>query len=134
MQSISKVLSLFKTNTTKSQSQFSLTSYFKKQPTFEELEPVILTEESKELNLVAKAVEPRSKTPDLTNLVNQYNPETIKIVNKLQKKNSIKLLTQESHLVTVNKWVNYSVKYGYGFILSDSSIGVCFNDNTKIVA
>lgn len=33
----------------------------------------------------------------------------------------------------VKKWVDYSSKYGLGYILSDNSVGVCFNDATKIV-
>merc|ERR1711865_521245 len=33
----------------------------------------------------------------------------------------------------VTKWVDYSSKYGVGYILSDKSIGVYFNDSTKII-
>lgn len=33
----------------------------------------------------------------------------------------------------VVKWVDYSSKYGVGYILSDNSIGVYFNDSTKII-
>ncbi|CAJ1380509.1 unnamed protein product [Effrenium voratum] len=35
--------------------------------------------------------------------------------------------------VWVTKWVDYASKYGVGYILSDGSIGVYFNDSTKIV-
>lgn len=31
------------------------------------------------------------------------------------------------------KWVDYSSKYGVGYILSDGAIGVYFNDSTKII-
>ena len=34
----------------------------------------------------------------------------------------------------VTKWVDYSTKYGLGYLLSDQSAGVFFNDSTKIVA
>lgn len=34
----------------------------------------------------------------------------------------------------VTKWVDYSTKYGLGYLLSDMSAGVFFNDSTKIVA
>ena len=34
----------------------------------------------------------------------------------------------------VTKWVDYSTKYGLGYLLSDHSAGVFFNDSTKIVA
>lgn len=33
----------------------------------------------------------------------------------------------------VTRWVDYSSKYGVGYILSDGSIGVYFNDSTKII-
>jgi len=33
----------------------------------------------------------------------------------------------------VVKWVDYSSKYGVGYILSDKSVGVYFNDSTKII-
>ncbi|CAE7866034.1 plk1 [Symbiodinium microadriaticum] len=45
--------------------------------------------------------------------------------------------TQESSSnlpdVWVTKWVDYASKYGVGYVLSDGSIGVHFNDSTKIV-
>ena len=33
----------------------------------------------------------------------------------------------------VKKWVDYSSKYGLGYLLSNGSTGVFFNDSTKIV-
>jgi len=36
--------------------------------------------------------------------------------------------------VWVQKWIDYSSKYGLGYLLSDTSAGVFFNDSTKIVA
>ena len=33
----------------------------------------------------------------------------------------------------VKKWVDYSSKYGLGYLLSNSSTGVFFNDSTKIL-
>jgi polo-like kinase 1 len=35
--------------------------------------------------------------------------------------------------IHVKKWVDYSTKYGLGYLLSDGSTGVYFNDSTKIV-
>jgi polo-like kinase 1 len=35
--------------------------------------------------------------------------------------------------VWVKKWVDYSSKYGLGYILSNGSTGVFFNDSTKII-
>lgn len=33
----------------------------------------------------------------------------------------------------VKKWVDYSTKYGLGYLLSDGSTGVYFNDSTKMI-
>jgi len=34
----------------------------------------------------------------------------------------------------VKKWVDYSSKYGLGYLLSNGMIGVFFNDSTKIIS
>eukprot|EP00095_Tigriopus_kingsejongensis_P002999 maker-scaffold784_size97500-snap-gene-0.29 protein:Tk02999 transcript:maker-scaffold784_size97500-snap-gene-0.29-mRNA-1 annotation:"polo-like kinase 1" len=36
-------------------------------------------------------------------------------------------------MVWVSKWVDYSDKYGFGYALSDESIGVLFNDITRLL-
>ena len=36
-------------------------------------------------------------------------------------------------MMWVSKWVDYSDKYGFGYALSDESIGVVFNDFTKLL-
>lgn len=36
-------------------------------------------------------------------------------------------------IVWISKWVDYSDKYGFGYMLCDESVGVVFNDNTKLV-
>lgn len=36
-------------------------------------------------------------------------------------------------MVWVAKWVDYSDKYGFGYQLSDDTIGVIFNDLTKLL-
>ena len=33
----------------------------------------------------------------------------------------------------VRKYLDYSKKYGLGYLLSNGTIGACFNDNTKII-
>lgn len=35
--------------------------------------------------------------------------------------------------VWIKKWVDYSSKYGLGYLLSNNSTGVFFNDSTKIM-
>ena len=54
---------------------------------------------------------------------------------------SMPLLKQQSKSISglskqeiwVKKWVDYSSKYGLGYLLSNGSTGVFFNDSTKIV-
>jgi polo-like kinase 1 len=36
-------------------------------------------------------------------------------------------------MIWMSKWVDYSDKYGFGYALSDESIGVLFNDVTKLL-
>ena len=38
-----------------------------------------------------------------------------------------------SPIFWVSKWVDYSDKYGFGYALCDESIGVVFNDLTKLL-
>ncbi len=35
--------------------------------------------------------------------------------------------------IFVKKWVDYSSKYGLGYILSNGSTGVFYNDRSKII-
>lgn len=38
-----------------------------------------------------------------------------------------------SPIFWVSRWVDYSDKYGLGYQLCDNSVGVLFNDNTKVI-
>jgi len=40
---------------------------------------------------------------------------------------------KEQPIVWVSKWVDYSDKYGFGYALNDESIGVVFNDLSKLL-
>jgi hypothetical protein len=42
-------------------------------------------------------------------------------------------LVEVKHNVWIIKWINYSDKYGMGYLLSSGVIGVSFNDLTKLV-
>lgn len=42
-------------------------------------------------------------------------------------------LASEAPKLWVTKWVDYTSKYGLGYLLSDGSSGVYFNDSTKII-
>jgi hypothetical protein len=35
--------------------------------------------------------------------------------------------------ICITKWVDYSVKYGFGFLLTDGSVGVLFPDTTRML-
>lgn len=43
-------------------------------------------------------------------------------------------LDLDNNYVSVKKWIDYSSKYGIGYALSNGTIGVYFNDSTKILA
>lgn len=40
---------------------------------------------------------------------------------------------QGANDVYIKKWVDYSSKYGVGYLLSNGNTGVYFNDNSKII-
>ena len=50
-----------------------------------------------------------------------------------QKQSAVDLAKSTQPDVWVKKWVDYSSKYGLGYLLSNSSTGVFFNDSTKIL-
>jgi len=40
----------------------------------------------------------------------------------------------DNEYISVKKWIDYSSKYGIGYILNNNSYGVFFNDSTKILS
>jgi len=62
------------------------------------------------------------------NKINEENENKEK--DKEKEKEQEKLKGAE---VYVNKWVDYSTKYGLGYLLNNGNIGVYFNDYTKIL-
>ncbi|XP_053601204.1 serine/threonine-protein kinase polo [Plodia interpunctella] len=82
----------------------------------------------------AGAVEPTSHRQNLIALRDQL---AALLVSKL--KCRPECLTDElsdpgsQPLVWVGKWVDYSDKYGFGYQLCDESVGVMFNDTTKLI-
>ena len=58
------------------------------------------------------------------------------ITNKNQTNNTTKGITtgkSDQQEIYVKKWVDYSTKYGLGYLLSNGSSGVFFNDCTKVI-
>ena len=42
-------------------------------------------------------------------------------------------IIQIGDVVFVKKWVDYSSKYGLGYLLSNGTTGIYFNDSTKMI-
>lgn len=84
----------------------------------------------------------QSTTPSNLLLQNAYNkaatlsnnffannkPSTPINCNRKKERQSISKTNQ----VFVKKWVDYSTKYGLGYLLSDGTTGIYFNDSTKM--
>jgi serine/threonine protein kinase len=47
--------------------------------------------------------------------------------------NSVVTEVNRPRIMCITKWVDYSNKYGFGFQLSDHSVGILFNDNTRMM-
>lgn len=71
-------------------------------------------------------------TRDLHNTERISRPPTEGVSKKSLAKQS-PLLPKDGSDVWVEKWVDYSSKYGLGYVLSNGSFGVFFNDSTKII-
>ena len=63
----------------------------------------------------------------------QQNIQRIRSQRMLKEVNREKE-NEEVAEVAVRKWIDYSNKYGIGYLLSNRSYGVYFNDSTKMVA
>ena len=46
---------------------------------------------------------------------------------------SVPTPVQNFHQLWVTKWVDYSNKYGFGYQLSDGSVGILYNDMTRML-
>ena len=63
------------------------------------------------------------ETDNLHDIYIKYSRRRLIIINSFQL----------SPMYWVSKWVDYSDKYGFGYALCDESIGVVFNDLTKLL-
>lgn len=82
---------------------------------------------------------PMSQKPDIrsSQSVKQLNPGSGFAQTGMHQAQSVNSLgsrgnTQRAEIY-VKKWVDYSSKYGLGYLLSNGATGVFFNDATKIV-
>ncbi|XP_014488736.1 PREDICTED: serine/threonine-protein kinase PLK1-like isoform X1 [Dinoponera quadriceps] len=91
-----------------------------KLPRFRQRLSSVLCPDHKKVGLVAQSV--------------QMHRALETCVTEMKRNNTCNPPTVEDDIVPlfVTKWIDYSNKYGLGFQLSDKSVGVLFNDNTKI--
>lgn len=64
-------------------------------------------------------------------------PTNIQAINQKNQTNTVTntniKVQKDQQEVYVKKWVDYSTKYGLGYLLSNGSSGVFFNDCTKLI-
>lgn len=60
-------------------------------------------------------------------------PKPVMVKQPAKKGKKFFYLGQAYTEICVKKWVDYSTKYGLGYLLTDGSTGVYFNDSTKII-
>ncbi|CAL8071770.1 unnamed protein product [Orchesella dallaii] len=77
---------------------------------------------------------------DIMELIQSMRNQIVEALNgKGVRSKSFPLIDDESEepsscpMLWISKWVDYSDKYGFGYQLSDDSIGVSFNDQTKLI-
>lgn len=68
----------------------------------------------------------------LFDLIRTISPKLISIFVHCPAETNPASLACHEHFVWVSKWVDYSNKYGFGYQLSNHSIGVLFNDGTHM--
>ena len=76
---------------------------------------------------------PKLENPDYSELIPQKGNDNI-LPNNTQKENSEqKKISFNFYDVRVIKYVDYSSKYGLGYVLSNGHVGTRFNDSTMII-
>jgi polo-like kinase 1 len=60
-----------------------------------------------------------------------YTTSGFSNVNQNNNNHNIKI--DDSNSIWVKKWIDYSSKYGLGYLLNNGNIGIYFNDSTKII-
>lgn len=103
------------------------------------------------VDLNKKAMTERQPVLDELNLGQEHKPNTLRESKEQEKKEkgmrTLAVSVYNPALVDLNggeavdlgpdiwvmKWVDYSTKYGLGYLLSNGATGVFFNDSTKVV-
>ncbi|XP_077980864.1 serine/threonine-protein kinase PLK1-like isoform X2 [Glandiceps talaboti] len=87
-------------------------------------------------NVVSSVMEKGSSAPKSNNIppskVQEMLMTCLKFMPSEPYTNTPKYNPKATEVVWVTKWVDYSNKYGFGYQLSDNSVGVMFNDNSRI--
>jgi len=69
---------------------------------------------------------------DMLSNFTKHSKENIAPHNVASLKSTVEYVKLDRDLVWVSKWVDYSQKYGLGYVLKDGSVGVSFMDGTKL--
>lgn len=84
----------------------------------------------RKINTISSDFNPRPQTTVQENNAGKSNASS-RVPGRSAKSNVSNNITGPD--VWVQKWVDYSSKYGLGYLLSNGSIGVFFNDSSKII-
>ncbi|XP_022101720.1 serine/threonine-protein kinase PLK3-like isoform X1 [Acanthaster planci] len=79
-----------------------------------------------------KAVVSRPCTPVAIETVAEMLQTCLEHLPKGENQGTSKYRPQPGEVLWVTKWVDYSNKYGFGYQLSDRTVGVMFNDKSRI--
>ena len=101
---------------------------------------VVAKQQQQQQPAVVKASNPdvkgvlQQQMEDLMDLGNQLN-QTLKGINRTNRAAMLEEAEDPAScpIFWVSKWVDYTEKYGLGYQLCDNSIGVLFNDLTRII-
>ena len=73
-----------------------------------------------------------SKKPKLKTRTSALYEAILNTLNVMPARNDPNIAVCKEGPTFITKWIDYSNKYGFGFQLSDKSVGVLFNDHSRI--
>ena len=72
-----------------------------------------------------------SKKPKLKTRTSALYEAILNTLNVMPARNDPNIAVCKEGPTFITKWIDYSNKYGFGYQLSDQSVGVIFNDSTQ---
>ena len=73
-----------------------------------------------------------SKKPKLKTRTSALYEAILNTLNVMPARHDPNIAVCKEGPLFITKWIDYSNKYGFGFQLSDKSVGVLFNDHSRI--